>query len=95
MHSVWRTAMQPLSRTQARTQGTFLSPAAIQSAAIALVATLFLVAAFAFVTRDVSRLDLLRATFSPGSQADYAFTLEQRVAPQRAAGTDAGARPAD
>ena len=83
--------MQQLSRTQDRTPVASLSLAMIQSAAIALVATLFIAAVFVFLTRDVSRLDLLRATFSPGSQADYAFNLEQRVAPQR----PAGANPTD
>jgi hypothetical protein len=53
-------------------------------AAIGLVALLFVAAVFVFLSRDVSRLDLLRSTFTPGGAADYAFTLEQRVAPQRA-----------
>ena len=54
------------------------------SAAIALMGVLFLAAVLVFLSRDVAPLDLLRSTFSPGSRADYAFTLEQRVAPQRA-----------
>ena len=49
---------------------------------IGLVTVLFVAAVIFFLTRDIARFDLLR-TFAPASQADYAFTLEQRVAPQR------------
>ena len=56
-------------------------------AAIALVGVLFLASVFVFLSRDVAPLELWRSTFSPGSRADYAFTLEQRVAPQRASVT--------
>ena len=58
-----------------------------QGAAIALVGMLFLAAVFVFLSRDVAPLDMLRSSFTPRSQADYAFTLEQRVAPVRAAVT--------
>jgi len=54
------------------------------------VAALFIGAVLLFLTRDVSRLDLMRPSFSSRSQADYTFTLEQRVAPQRAAVTRFG-----
>ena len=67
-----------------RHPATIFSSVSPLGAAIALVGVLFLAAVFVFLSRDVAPLDLLRSTFSPGSQADYAFTLEQRVAPQRA-----------
>ena len=53
-------------------------------AAIALLAVLFIAATGLFMTRGVSQLEMLHRTISARSQADYAFTLEQRVAPQRA-----------
>ena len=68
-----------------RTPAAFFAPLSPLSASIGLVTLLFVVAVGYFLSRDVTRLDVLRSTFSPGSQADYAFSLEQRVAPQRAA----------
>ena len=70
-----------------RTPATVFASVNPLSASIALVTLLFVVAVVFFLSRDVARLDLLRSTFSPDSQADYAFSLEQRVAPQRAAVT--------
>ena len=58
--------------------------ASLLSAGIALATTLFVASVAFFLTREVSPLSLLRS-FTPGSQADYAFSLEQRVAPLRAA----------
>jgi hypothetical protein len=74
-----------------RTPATVFTSASPLGASIALVTLLFMMAVIFFLWRDVAPLDLLKSTFSPNSQADYAFTLEQRVAPQRAASS----RPAD
>ena len=72
---------QPIRSSRSHTAQAETGP---RGAAIALVAALFGVAVYLFLARDVPRLDLLRATFAPASHADYALTLEQRVAPQRA-----------
>ena len=47
-----------------------------------MVTILFVAAVAVFLTRDVPRFDLLRS-FAPASQADYAFSLEQKEAPLR------------
>ena len=73
--------MQTHSQRSQRSQGHGI-PFSL-GAGIGLVTVLFVAAVFFFLTRDIPGFDLLR-TFAPASQADYAFTLEQRVAPQRA-----------
>ena len=70
--------MQLRSGAQPRSPGSPLS----LGTAIGLVTVLFVMAVAFFLTRDVPHFDLLRG-FAPASQADYAFSLEQRVAPQR------------
>ena len=65
-------------RTRAHTQ---TGPFSL-GAAIGLVTVLFVAAVAFFLARDVPHFDLLRG-FAPASQADYAFSLEQRVAPLR------------
>ena len=71
--------MQLYDRGQTRAQ-----PGGSRSlgAAIGMVTILFVAAVAVFLTRDVPRFDLLRG-FAPASQADYAFSLEQKVAPLR------------
>ena len=66
-----------------RSQGGQTGPLSL-GASFGLLTVLFVAAVFFFLTRDASPLTLLNS-FAPGSHADYAFTLEQRVAPQRAA----------
>ena len=81
---------QPVSRLSDGTPSLSLGVVSVSIASITLLGVLFITAVVLFLANAAPRLDLLRATFAPGSQADYAFSLDKPVAPQRASITRSG-----